>query len=331
MHSILSPELFELIETALAKNEQIILFQNRRGYSPFVECFTCGWIPKCQNCDVSLTYHKYKKRLSCHYCGYSQQLHETCDECGSPEVKTRGFGTEKIEVELKSLFRNAQIARMDYDSTQTKNAFEKIVSNLENRKTDILVGTQMVTKGLDFEHVSVVGILNADNLINFPDFRAHERAYQLISQVSGRAGRKYGNGKVVIQTSQPDHPIIQLIQSQDYNLVLKSQLEERHLFKYPPYHRLIKIIVKHKNTETVERASAQLGNELRKNSWFIVLGPEFPLISRIQLWHHKEIWLKINPKHNLDNIKAFIIQSIKTVKHLPSNSSCMINIDVDPL
>ena len=330
MHSILSPELFELIETALEKNEQIILFQNRRGYSPFVECFTCGWIPKCQNCDVSLTYHKYKKRLSCHYCGYSQQLHETCDECGSSEVKTRGFGTEKIEVELKSLFRNARIARMDYDTTQTKNAFEKIVSNLENRKTDILVGTQMVTKGLDFEHVSVVGILNADNLINFPDFRAHERAYQLISQVSGRAGRKYGEGKVVIQTSQPDHPIIQLIQSQDYNLTLKLQLEERQLFKYPPYHRLIKIVVKHKNVETVERAATQLGKELRKNSLFIVLGPEFPLISRIQLWHHKEIWLKIDRKQNLDSVKDYILQSIKTVKHFPSNSSCMINIDVDP-
>ncbi|NQU54656.1 MAG: primosomal protein N', partial [Bacteroidetes bacterium] len=330
MRSVLSPELYELMETALEKKEQIILFQNRRGYSPFVECFTCGWIPKCQNCDVSLTYHKYKNRLSCHYCGFSQQLHNTCDDCGSSEVKTRGFGTEKIEFELKSIFRNARIARMDYDTTQTKNAFEKIVTNLENQKTDILVGTQMVTKGLDFEHVSVVGILNADNLINFPDFRAHERAYQLISQVSGRAGRKHGNGKVVIQTSQPDHPLIQLIQNQDYNLALKSQLEERQLFKYPPYFRLIKIVVKHKNMDTVERAATQLGKELRKNNAFIVLGPEFPLVSRIQLWHHKEIWLKIDRKQNLDSTKDFINQSIKTVKHFPSNSSCMINIDVDP-
>ncbi len=330
MRSILTPELYELMETALEKKEQIILFQNRRGYSPFVECFTCGWIPKCTHCDVSLTYHKYKKRLTCHYCGYSQPLRETCDNCGSAEVKTRGFGTEKIEGELKSLFRNARIVRMDLDTTQTKNAFEKIVANLESRKTDILIGTQMVTKGLDFEHVSVVGILNADNLINFPDFRAHERAYQLISQVSGRAGRKYGNGKVVIQTSQPDHPIIRLIQNQNYNLALKMQLEERRLFNYPPYNRLIKIVVKHKNIDTVERASAQLGSELRKNSSLIVLGPEFPLISRIQLWYNKEIWLKISRKQNLDTIKEFIIQSIKTVKHLPSNSSCMINIDVDP-
>lgn len=330
MRSVLSPQLYELMETALEKNEQIILFQNRRGYSPFVECFTCGWIPKCQNCDVSLTYHKYKKRLSCHYCGFNQVLHDTCDDCGSPEVKTRGFGTEKIEAELKSIFRNARIARMDYDTTQTKNAFEKIVTNLENKKTDILVGTQMVAKGLDFENVSVVGILNADNLINFPDFRAHERAYQLISQVSGRAGRKHGNGKVVVQTSQPDHPLIQIIQNQDYNLALKSQLEERQLFKYPPYFRLIKVVVKHKNVDTVERAATQLGKELRKNNTFIVLGPEFPLVSRIQLWHHKEIWLKIDRKQNLDSTKDFIKKSIKTVKHLPSNSSCMINIDVDP-
>jgi len=330
MRSVLSPELYELIETALENKEQIILFQNRRGYSPFVECFTCGWIPKCKNCDVSLTYHKYKKRLTCHYCGFSQQLHNACDECGSSEVKTRGFGTEKIEYELKSLFRNARIARMDYDTTQTKNAFEKIVSNLENKKTDILVGTQMVTKGLDFEHVSVVGILNADNLINFPDFRAHERAYQLISQVSGRAGRKHSNGKVMIQTSQPDHPLIQLIQKQDYNQVLKLLLEERQLFKYPPFYRLIKLVVKHKNVDTVERAANQLGNELRKNNAFIVLGPEFPMVSKIQLWHHKEIWIKLDRKQNLDFTKEFIIQSIKMVKHLPSNSNCTINIDVDP-
>ncbi|MDB4584641.1 primosomal protein N', partial [Draconibacterium sp.] len=302
MHSLLSPELFELIENALDKNEQIILFQNRRGYSPFVECFNCGWIPKCKNCDVSLTYHKYKKRLSCHYCGFSQPLHDSCDDCGSSEVKTRGFGTEKIELELKSLFRNARIARMDLDTTQSKNAFEKIVLNLENQKTDILIGTQMVTKGLDFEHVSIVGILNADNLINFPDFRAHERAYQLISQVSGRAGRKHGNGKVVIQTSKPDHPLIQIIQRQDYNLALKSQLAERQLFKYPPYYRLIKIVVKHKNIDTVNRASNQLGEELKRTNSFIVLGPEFPLVSRIQLWHHKEVWLKIDRKQNLDNI-----------------------------
>ena len=212
MHSVITPELFGLMEEAMEKKEQVILFQNRRGYSPFVQCFNCGWIPKCINCDVSLTYHKYKKQINCHYCGYSQSLPDSCHNCGSPEIKTRGFGTEKIEDELKPLFKNARIARMDLDTTHSKNAFEKIIHNLENRKTDILIGTQMVTKGLDFEHVSVVGILNADNLINFPDFRAHERAYQLISQVSGRAGRKHNRGKVIIQTSQPEHPLIEFIQ-----------------------------------------------------------------------------------------------------------------------
>jgi primosomal protein N' (replication factor Y) len=330
MHSVLTPELYNQIETALANGEQIILFQNRRGYSPFVECFNCGWIPKCRNCDVSLTYHKYKNRLTCHYCGFSQALHDSCDSCGSPEVKTRGFGTEKIEDELKSLFKNARIARMDLDTTQNKHAFEKIIHNLETRKTDILVGTQMVTKGLDFEHVSVVGILNADNLINFPDFRAHERAYQLISQVSGRAGRKHKRGKVIIQTSQPEHILIEFIKGQKYNEFLQTQLHERNLFKYPPYYRLIKIAVKHKNVDTVERASGMLATELRKNKALTVLGPEFPLISRIQLWYQKEIWLKIDRKLNSDHIKTFVIQAIQTTKQFPLNSNCIINIDVDP-
>jgi len=330
MHSILSPQLYEQVTAAIDNKEQVILFQNRRGYSPYVECFSCGHIPKCEKCDVSLTYHKYKKRLTCHYCGFSYRLPEHCDECGSPELKTRGFGTEKIEDELKQLFRNARIARMDLDTTQSKNAFEKIVSNLENRKTDILIGTQMVTKGLDFEHVSVVGILNADNLINFPDFRAHERAYQLISQVAGRAGRKHKQGKVVIQTTQPDHPLIDLIRRQDYSATLKQQFEERQLFRYPPFFRLIKIVVKHKNQETVDRASEQLAELLRQNKSLIILGPEFPLVSRIQLWHHKEIWIKIDRKLQLDTVKSGIIAAVKSVKSAAANSNCQINIDVDP-
>jgi len=330
MHSILTPELFNQMETALENGEQIILFQNRRGYSPFVECFKCGWIPKCRNCDVTLTYHKFKNRLTCHYCGFSQSLHNSCDSCGSPEVKTRGFGTEKIEDEIRSLFKNARIARMDLDTTQNKHAFEKIIHNLENKKTDILVGTQMVTKGLDFEHVSVVGILNADNLINFPDFRAHERAYQLISQVAGRAGRKHKRGKVIIQTSQPDHLLIDLIKNQDYNKVWETQLQERDLFKYPPIYRLIKITVKHKNVSTVERASEMLGVELRKIKSIIVLGPEFPLIARIQLWYQKEIWLKFDRKVNSDQVKSHVLEAIQTTKQSPLNSNCIVNVDVDP-
>lgn len=330
MHSLLTPELYESMKEALEKKEQVILFQNRRGYSPYVECFTCGWIPKCRFCDVSLTYHKYKKKLTCHYCGYHVPLPGSCENCGSPEIKTRGFGTEKIEDELRQLFRNACIARMDLDTTQTRNAFEKIIRNLENRKTDILIGTQMVTKGLDFDHVSVVGILNADNLINFPDFRAHERAFQLISQVSGRAGRKHSRGRVFIQTSQPDHPLFAFIQNQDFSSAMNSQLHERKLFKYPPFFRLIKIIVKHKNMVTVNRVAGQLASELRNKRLFEVLGPEFPLIARIQLWYQKEIWIKLKRNQNLDEIKAGILRTIDNIRHLPANSSCAIHVDVDP-
>lgn len=330
MKSVLTPELFNRMEDALNNREQVILFQNRRGYSPFVQCFTCGWIPKCKNCDVSLTYHKYKKRLSCHYCGFSVAMPAECPECGSPEIKSRGFGTEKIEDELKPLFPGKKIERMDLDTTRSKNAFGKIIHNLESRKTDILIGTQMVTKGLDFEHVSVVGILNADNLINFPDFRAHERAYQLVSQVSGRAGRKHSRGKVVVQTAQPEHPLIELIQRQDYRTAFKAQMVERKLFKYPPYFRLIKLVVKHKNPENVNRVAERLAERLTKSRELTVLGPEFPLVSRIQLWYHKEIWLKIDPRLPLAEVKKFILESIEWVRNQPENSSCVVNIDVDP-
>ena len=331
MHSLLTPQLYGLMQTAAENHEQTILFQNRRGYSPFVECFTCGWIPKCKNCDVSLTYHKYKKRLTCHYCGFSQPMPGSCDNCGSPEIKTRGFGTEKIEDELKPLFPNARIARMDLDTANSKTALDKIIHNLENRKTDILIGTQMVTKGLDFEHVSVVGILNADNLINFPDFRAHERAFQLILQVSGRAGRKNNRGKVVIQTSQPEHPLFNFILSQDYNPLFHAQMEERKLFKYPPFFRLIKIVVKHKNQHTADRAAFQLKQFLDKNPKLILLGPEYPLISRIQLWYQKEIWIKFDKSLPLVETKNFILNCVTQTKQLPDNSSCVINIDVDPM
>lgn len=330
MHSVLTPELYGLIRNALDGGEQVILFQNRRGYSPFVECFSCGWIPKCKNCDVSLTYHKFKGMLSCHYCGHSEAMHAHCQKCGSPEIRTRGFGTEKIEDEMKSLFPDAKIDRMDLDTTRNRNAFDRIIHNLENRKTDILIGTQMVTKGLDFEHVSVAGILNADNLINFPDFRAHERAFQLISQVSGRAGRKHNRGKVVIQTTQPGHPLLKMICDQDYVQVFLSQMEERQLFKYPPFTRLIRIIIKHKNMDTVDRVSAQLAGMLRKSRTLNVLGPEFPLVSRIQLMYQKEIWLKTDKKEYPVPVRDFVLDCINRVKHLPSNSSCLIYIDVDP-
>lgn len=330
MHAMLTPELYSGITKALENGEQVILFQNRRGYSPFVECFACGEIPKCKYCDVSLTYHKSKNHLVCHYCGFTKRLTEHCESCGSPELKTRGFGTEKIEDEIKPLFKNARIARMDADSTQNKNAFDKLIHNLEARKTDILVGTQMVAKGLDFEHVGLVGILNADNLINFPDFRAHERAYQLISQVSGRAGRRNKQGKVVIQTSQPAHPLFYLIKNRKYNELIKFQFAEREMFKYPPFYRLIKVVVKHKTTETVDRAAAELAELLRRNKSILVLGPEYPLVSRIKNWYNKEIWLKFDRKQNAVQIKLYLTNTIGLTKQLSLNSNCIFNIDVDP-
>ena len=328
MRSVLTPELYSLIEQALEKKEQVVLFQNRRGYSPFVQCYTCGTVPKCINCDVSLTYHKVRRKLTCHYCGYHTALPLECPECGSDDIKPRGFGTEKVEEELQALFPGAGIDRMDLDTTRTKHAFGRIIHNVESRKTDILVGTQMVTKGLDFEHVRVVGILNADNLINFPDFRSHERAYQLLSQVSGRAGRKHSRGKVVLQTSQPDHPIIELIRQQDYMTAFNMQMQERKLFKYPPYNRLIKVVVKHKKPEMVDKAAAQLGTLLRSTNKFIVLGPEYPLVGRIQLWYAKEIWLKINRNQLPGDAKLFIGRCIERVKK--ENSSCLFHMDVDP-
>ncbi|NQU87899.1 MAG: primosomal protein N' [Mariniphaga sp.] len=331
MKSFLAPELYEKIDKSLERNEQVILFQNRRGYAPFVECMECGWIPKCQRCDVSLTYHKFKKQLTCHYCGYYIFMPGNCHECGSQDIKTRGIGTEKIEDELKGLFPSARIARMDFDSTRTKNALEKLIRNLETGNTDILVGTQMVTKGLDFEHVNVVGILNADNLLNFPDFRAHERSFQLISQVSGRAGRKHRKGSVIIQTSQPDHPIINDIKNYSFKETYNRQLSERKLFKYPPFYRLIKIVVKHKNTGKVDKVSQELADLLHQNKQFRILGPEFPLVSRVSLWYKKEIWIKLNRDNQLSEYKKVIVKSIEKIKHLPDNGGTAFNIDVDPM
>ena len=330
MRSVLTPVLFNEIEKSLVEKSQVILFQNRRGYSPFVECFSCGHIPKCVNCDVSLVYHKSRNQLVCHYCGYTEKLQTHCPACGSPELKTRGTGTEKVEDELKNLFRGARIARMDTDTTQNKNAFEKIIHNLETGKTDILVGTQMVTKGIDLEHVYTVGILNADNLVNFPDFRAHERAYQLIAQVSGRAGRKNRQGKVFIQTSQPENPLFGFILNRDFASLAAIQLHERKLFRYPPYYRLIKVVVKHKNPDTVDKASVLLAAELRKQNHLNILGPVAPMIGRIQNWYHREIWLKFDRNQNQAQVKELLVRLIGNIRQLPMNSGCSFNIDVDP-
>lgn len=331
MVSMLSPELFVNIQLSLETGEQVILFQNRRGYSPFVECMECGWIPWCVNCDVSLTYHRKHEKLSCHYCGHHIKLPPQCPKCQSAQLKTRGMGTEKIEDEISKLFPQARIARMDLDTTQSKTAFEKIIHQLETQKIDILVGTQMVTKGLDIEHVGLVGVLNADNLLNFPDFRAHERAFQLMMQVSGRSGRKEKEGKVVIQTSQPTHPVIQFLKNDDYEGFFRKHIAERKAFLYPPWFRMIKIVAKHKNPAVLDAAALFLAMALRNMQKFIVLGPEYPLIGRVQQLYTKEIWLKIARNKKPTDIKKAVHEAVEATKRQPGNSSLILQVDVDPL
>jgi primosomal protein N' (replication factor Y) (superfamily II helicase) len=331
MHSVLTPELFCLTREALENKEQVILFQNRRGYSPYIQCYSCGAIPKCKQCDVSLTYHKFKKRLNCHYCGYGISLPSDCPECGSSEIRNKGYGTEKIEEEIRLLFPEAGIDRMDLDTTRTKNSFSRIIRNLESGKTGILIGTQMVTKGLDFEHVRVAGILDADSIIGFPDFRSHERAFQLISQVSGRAGRKHNRGKVVVQTTQPDHPLMEFIRNQDFTGNYRFQMAERKLFRYPPYYRLIKLVIKHKKADKASRVADELAKELQGNKNLTVLGPEFPLVSRIQLWFIKEIWIKSHRNISSESVKQFVVECVEKIRTRKENSTAIIYLDVDPV
>ncbi|HAQ18084.1 MAG TPA: primosomal protein N' [Prolixibacteraceae bacterium] len=331
MRSIFTPELYDEIKSALSNKEQVILFQNRRGFAPFVQCGKCGWIPKCKYCDVSKTYHKNRAALICHYCGHTTSLAIKCDECGSDEIKTRGFGTEKIEDEIQLLFPEARVARMDLDTTRAKKAYDQLIWQFETGKIDILVGTQMVTKGLDFDHVRVVGVLNADNLLNYPDFRSYERSYQLIMQVSGRAGRKHNRGKVIVQTSQPNHPVIQDVIANDYYRLFSRQMAERKMFRYPPYYRLIKIVVKHQNRDRLDLAASHIATALcaifNKN----VLGPEYPVVGRIQMWFQKEILIKLPRDGKIQEAKSKIMEIISRAKSQPNNSRLIVYANVDPM
>ena len=331
MRGHFTPLLFDEIEKALEANQQVILFQNRRGFAPFIECKNCGWVPKCKHCDVSLTYHKHNNSLVCHYCGYTMGFPTSCQSCGNDEINTKGFGTEKIEDEVSLIFPEACVARMDLDTTRARKSFEKIIQDYDSGKIDILIGTQMVTKGLDFQNVSVVGILNADNLLNYPDFRAYERSYQLMAQVSGRAGRKYRQGKVIIQTSEPDHHIIQQVIENDYLGMYKGQLAERKHFKYPPYYRLIGLVLKHRDKREVERIANQLAGMLKRSFRSRVLGPEDPVINRIQNWYIKQFWLKIEREISIVSAKNKLQEILDEAKNQPGNSGVQINIDVDPL
>ena len=330
MVSHFTPELLQAMDDALGKDEQIILFQNRRGFSPYIECSDCGWIPVCVQCAVNLTYHKGIGKLVCHYCGYTSAIPSKCGNCNSTGMVTRGFGTEKIEDDIKIVFPDARVARMDQDTTRGKNSFSSIIRAFEERRIDILIGTQMISKGLDFENLTVVGILNADNMLNFPDFRAHERSYQLMEQVSGRAGRRQKQGKVVIQTSDPANRIIRLVLRHDYEGLFRMQAEERKAFNYPPFCRLVRISLKHKDRALLNNYSDILGNDLKEIFGRRILGPEFPLISQVQLWHIKTILIKIEREKPHAKAKHLIMEAIERLEKVKGTSSLKIAIDVDP-
>ena len=331
MEGHFTPLLLEKIRKALQNNEQIILFQNRRGYAPYLECRGCAYVPKCKNCDVSLTVHKFLNKLTCHYCGYTEHIPELCPVCNTPQLEHRGFGTEKIEQEIEEFFPQAHISRMDVDTTRNKKSYDKIITDFEQGKVDILVGTQMVTKGLDFERVSLVGILNADNMLNFPDFRSHERAFQLMAQVSGRAGRKNKRGTVVLQTSAPEHPVIGQVLRNDYAAMFSTQCTERGQFGYPPYTRLIEITLRHRDIKTTERAAQELAAEFRKVFGKRVFGPNIPPVSRIQNLYIKNILLKIETASSTEKAKEILKQITGQLLTREPYKSLKISVDVDPV
>lgn len=303
-----SDVLLEEIDLAIANEEQIILFQNRRGFSPIVECGTCGEASQCPSCDVSLTYHQYKKQLRCHYCGYQMAMQYACMSCGSHELDTKGFGTEQIEKELNGLYPDLKIGRMDLDTTRGKYGYQKIITAFEQHEIDILVGTQMLTKGLDFKNVSLVGVLSADSMLNFPDFRAHERSFQLLSQVAGRAGRFEKKGKVIIQSYNPFHNTLQQVSSHDFVSMYNEQLEQRHVYKYPPINKLIKITIKHRDYNKVEQGADWFAKSLRLSFKNNVLGPEFPAVSRVRNEYIKNILLKIPQQQSSVQTKKAILK-----------------------
>lgn len=331
MNGPFSPLLLQYIREALEQKEQVILFQNRRGFAPMIECHTCGWVPKCKNCDVSLTFHKGLNQLTCHYCGYTYQLPRICPACEGADLRNRGFGTEKIEDDVKALFPEVAIARMDLDTTRTRAAYERIISDFEQGKTDILIGTQMVSKGLDFDHVSVVGILNADTMLNYPDFRAYERAFQLMAQVAGRAGRKNKRGRVVLQTKSMDHPIIPQVISNDYEGMVGGQLSERQMFHYPPYYRLVYVYLKNRNETLLDLMAQIMASRLRATFGNRVLGPDKPPVARVQTLFIRKIIVKIETNAPMGRVRELLLQVQKDMIAEDRFKSLIVYYDVDPM
>lgn len=331
MQGPFSPQLMEAIQTALTNHEQIILFQNRRGYAPQMQCHICGWVPRCPHCDVPLTLHKRTGRMTCHYCGYTCEIPQQCPACENPDLRGKGFGTERIEDDLASLFPEARIARMDLDTTRSRADYEQVIDDFASHRTDILVGTQMVTKGLDFEHVSVVGILSADTQLNQPDFRAYERTFQMLAQVAGRAGRRQQQGRVLLQTMSANVPLIQQVVKNDFEAMYQEQMIERRNFSYPPFTRMIMVYFKHRNSATVDALSREAAILLRNSFGTRILGPDEPPIPRIQSLFIRRIILKLEPAISLTHVRQCLWDTRAKLLTNHLYASAHIYFDVDPL
>ena len=326
-----SPLLLNKVREALERGEQAILFQNRRGFAPMIECKQCGWVPHCQHCDVSLTYHRQMNQLTCHYCGYTYRVPTECPCCGSTELHTRGFGTEKIEEQVREVFPEAHVARMDLDTTRTRNAYERIIMDFGAGRTNILIGTQMISKGLDFDRVSVVGILNADSMLNYPDFRAYEHAFMMMAQVSGRAGRKGKRGLVILQTKSKEVPVIQQVVRNDYLALYKDLIAERQAFHYPPYYHLVYVYLKHRYDDVVNTASIELGSRLRQ--WFSgrVLGPDKPAVAKVKSQNIRKLVLKLENGIDMKKVREYLLMAQSQMMADKRYNSLQIYYDVDPL
>ena len=331
MKGIFSQPLVDAVQQAIDEGKQAILFQNRRGFAPMLECKECGWVPKCQNCDVSLTIHKNMNHLSCHYCGFTYLIPSSCPKCGCTELRSKGYGTEKIEELVSQTFQGARISRMDLDTTRTKNAYERIINDFSQGRTNILIGTQMVTKGLDFDKVKVVGIIDADSILNYPDFRSYEYAFMMMGQVAGRAGRKGEQGRVILQTKNADMPIISQIANNDFKAFYNDTLEERMMFKYPPFYRLIYIYIKHKHEKVAEGAANVLAGRLR--SWFgdRLLGPDRPSVARVKDLHIRKLMLKLELGLNGNDVRQYLRMAQAELLNNKPYAAIQIYYDIDPM
>lgn len=325
-----SPLLLTKVREALGRGEQAILFQNRRGFAPMIECRQCGWVPRCQHCDVSLTLHRQLNQLTCHYCGYTYRVPTECPCCGSTDLRTKGYGTEKIEEQVREVFPEARVARMDLDTTRTRNAYERIITDFSAGRTNILIGTQMISKGLDFDKVSVVGILNADTMLNYPDFRAYEHAFMMMAQVSGRAGRKGRRGLVILQTKQKDLPVIQQVVRNDYTSLYKSLAAERQAFHYPPYYHLVYVFMKHSHDDVVNTAGIEMGSRLRQ--WFggRVLGPDKPSVAKVKSQNIRKLVLKLENGIDMKRVREYLLLAQSQMLADKRYASLQIYYDADP-